>query len=48
MLKEDLLIALIKPNENHTELLKDNDNNTEIGETKKLFNKLRSNFHEKK
>ena len=44
MSKEDLLIALIKSNEIHTELLKDNDSNTEIGETKKLFNKLRNNF----
>ena len=42
--KENLLIALIKSNESHTELLKDNDSNTEIGETKKLFSKLRSNF----
>ena len=44
MSKKDLLIALIKSNESHTELLKDNDSNTEIGETRKLFNKHRSNF----
>ena len=44
MSKEQLLIALLKSNKSHTELLKDNDSNTEIGETKKLFNKLRSNF----
>ena len=44
MLKEDLLIALLKPNKSHTELFKDNYSNTEIGETKKLFNKIRSNF----
>ena len=44
MSKEDSLIALLKSNKRHTELLKDNDNNTEIGETKKLFDKLRSNF----
>ena len=42
MLKEDLLIALIKSNKSHIELLK--DGNTEIGQIKKLFNKLRSNF----
>ena len=43
--KEDLLLALLKSNESHIELLKSGDNsNTEIGETKKLFNKLRSNF----
>ena len=45
MSKEDLLIALIKSNENYTELLKSEDNsNTEIRETKKLFNTLRSNY----
>ena len=45
MSKEDLLIALLKSNEIHAELLKSEDNsNTEIGETKKLFNGLRSNF----
>ena len=40
--KEDLLIALIKSNKSNIELLK--DSNTEIVETKKLFNKIRSNF----
>ena len=44
MSKEDLLIVLLKSNKSHTELLKDKDSNTEIGETKKLVNKLRSNF----
>ena len=45
MSKEDFLIALIKSNENYTELLKSEDNsNTEIRETKKLFNTLRSNY----
>ena len=45
MSKEDLLIALIRSNESYTDLLKSEDNsNTEIGETKKLFNMLRSNF----
>ena len=44
-LKKDLSIALIKSNESYTELLNCEDNsNTEMGETKKLFNKLRSNF----
>ena len=42
--KEDLLIALLKSNQSHTELRKSEDNNVEIGETKKLFNELRSNF----
>ena len=46
MSREDLLIALLKSNNSHTELLKIliNDSNTEIGETKKLFNNLRNNF----
>ena len=44
MSKEDLLIALLKSNQSHTELLKIDDSNTEIGETKKLFNNLRNNF----
>ena len=44
MLKEDLLIALLKSNPRDTELLKVDDSNTEIGEIKKLFNNLRNNF----
>ena len=45
MLKEDLLIALLKSNKSHTELLRSEDNNDkEIEETKKIFNKLRCNF----
>ena len=37
MSKEDLLIALLKCNQSHTELRKSKDNNTEIGETKKYL-----------
>ena len=48
MLKEDLLIAQLKSNKSHTELLKDNNSNTDIGETIKLFNELRSNFSRNK
>ena len=44
MSREDSLIALLKSNPSHTELLKIDDSNTEIGETKKLFNNLRNNF----
>ena len=44
MSKEDLLIALLKSNPSHTELLKIDDSNTEIGEIKKLFNNLRNHF----
>ena len=42
--KEDLLIALLKSNQSHTELRKSEDNNTEIEETKKIFNELKNNF----
>ena len=44
MLKEDLLIALLKSNQSHTELRKSEDNNTEIGKTKKIFNEHTNNF----
>ena len=49
MPKEDLLIALLKSNQSHIELLKseNNNNNTEIEETKKIFSKLRNNFSKK-
>ena len=36
MSKEGLLIALIKSNKSHIELLKDNDSNTQIGDYKTL------------
>ena len=45
--KEDLLVALLKSNQSHTELWRDIDNNVEIEETKKIFNKLRNNFSKK-
>ena len=48
MLKEDLLIALLKSNQSHTEIQKSEDNNTEIEETKKVFDELRNNFSRKK
>ena len=48
MSKEDLLIALLKSNQSHTELWKSEDNDTEIEETKKIFNELRNNFSRKK
>ena len=44
MLREDLLIAFLKSNPSHTEILKIDISNTEIGEIKKLFNNLRNNF----
>ena len=48
MLKEDLLIALLKSNKIHTELLKSESNNTEIEETKKIFNDYRHRFTKEK
>ena len=44
MSRKDLLVALLKSNQSHTELLKIDDSNTEIRETKKLFNNLRNSF----
>ena len=45
MPKEELLIALLKSNQSHTELrTRSEDNNTEIGETKTVFSELRNNF----
>ena len=44
MSREDLLIATLKSNQSHTELLNIDDSNTETGGTKKLFNNLRNNF----
>ena len=48
ILKEDLIIALLKSNQSYTELRKSEDNDTEIEETKKIFNKVRNNFSRKK
>ena len=44
ILREDLLVAFLKSNPSHTEILKIDISNTEIGEIKKLFNNLRNNF----
>ena len=45
MPKEELLIALLKSNQSHTELrTRSEDNNTEIGEIKTVFSELRNNF----
>ena len=44
MSREDLLIALLKSNQSHTEIRKSNYSNKEIEETKKIFNELRNNF----
>ena len=45
MLKEDLIIALLKSNKSHTEPRRSKDNNNaEIEETKNIFNELRYNF----
>ena len=44
MSREDLLIALLKSNQSHTEIRKSNYSNKEIEETKKIFNELRNSF----
>ena len=48
MSREDLLIALLKSNQSHTEIRKSNYSNKEIEETKKIFNELRNNFSKEK
>ena len=44
MPRKDLLIALLKSNQDHAELQKSKYNNKEIEETKKTFNELINNF----
>ena len=44
MSREELLIALLKSKQSHTELYKSNSNNVEIEKTKKIFNELRNKF----
>ena len=44
MLREDLLIALLKSKQSHIKLRRSKDNNAEIEETKNFFNELRKNF----
>ena len=44
MLRENLLIALLKSKQSHAELCRSEDSNTEIEETKKNFNELRNNL----
>ena len=44
MLREDLLIALLKSKQSHIKLRRSKDNNAEIEETKYFFNELRKNF----
>ena len=48
MSKEDLIIALLKSNQSHTELRKSEDNNMEIQETKKSLTNIEIIFQEKK
>ena len=48
MSREDLLIALLKSNPSHTELLKIDDSNTEIGETKNFLITTEIIFQERK
>ena len=48
MLKEELLIALLKLKQSNVELRRSKDNKAEIEETKKIFNKLRNIFPKEK
>ena len=44
MSRQELLIAILKSEQNHTELYKSKSNNTEIEETRKIFNEIRIKF----
>ena len=44
MLKEELLIDLLKSKQSHAERYKSKSNNTEIEETRKIFNEIRNKF----
>ena len=48
ILKEGLLIALLKSGQSIAELRRSKDNNAEIEETKKIFNELRNRFSKEK
>ena len=48
MLKEELLIALLKSEQSHAKLYKSKSNNAETEETKRFFKKLRNDFSKKK
>ena len=42
MSRQELLIAILKSEQNHAELYKSKSNNTEIEETRKIFNEIRN------
>ena len=44
MLRENLLIALLKSKQSHAQLRRSKDSNIEIEETKNIFNELRNNL----
>ena len=48
MLKEGLLLALLKSVQSHAELYKSKSNNAEIEETKKIFNVIRKKLKKSK
>ena len=48
ILREELLVAILKSKQSHAELRRSKDNNAEIEETKKNFNELRSRFSKEK
>ena len=48
MSKKELLISLLKSKQSHAELYKGKSSNTEIEETRKFFNEIRSKFSKSK
>ena len=44
ILREELLVAILKSKQSHAGLRRSKDNNAEIEETKKNFNELRNRF----
>ena len=42
--REELLIALLKSKQSHTERYESKSNNTEIEETRKIFNEIKNKF----
>ena len=48
MSRKELLIALLKSKQSHTEIYKSKSNNVEIEETTKVFNELRNKFSKSK
>ena len=48
MMREELIIALLKSTQSHAEPYKSKSNSTEIEETRKIFNEIRNKFSKSK